>query len=90
VQKQGIWLIWIGSLAAMLFGSGWIATLGQWAFGLTLVAHIVEFIVQRSLFRRAGGSMLHHFVQTLIYGFFHWKPIVERFESQEPSQPTDR
>lgn len=85
MQKQSVWLLWIGSLAAMLFGSGWIATIGQWAFGLTFVAHIVEFILHRSLFQRAGGSMLHHFVQTLIYGLFHWTPIKERLEAEEAS-----
>jgi hypothetical protein len=81
VQKQSVWLIWIGSAAAMIFGGGWISTIGQWAFGLTLIAHIVEFIINRSVFQRAGGSMLHHFAQTLIYGLFHWKPIKDRMES---------
>ncbi|MBJ18474.1 MAG: hypothetical protein CL933_03530 [Deltaproteobacteria bacterium] len=85
MQKQSVWIIWIGSLAAMLLGSGWIETVGRWAFGLTLVAHIVEFIIYRSLFQRAGGSMGHHFVQTLIYGLFHWTPIKERLEAEEVS-----
>jgi hypothetical protein len=81
MQKQGVWVIWVGSLAAMVFGSGWVATVGTWAFGLTFAAHIVEFFVYRSLFERADGSMSHHFVQTLIYGLFHCKPIMERLES---------
>lgn len=83
MQKQSVWIIWIGAAAAIVFGSGWVATVGQWAFGLTFVAHIVEFVMNRSLFRRAGGSMLHHFVQTLIYGLFHWTPIKRRLESEE-------
>jgi hypothetical protein len=33
----------------------------------------------------AGGSMGHHFVQTLIYGFFHWKPL----EDSEPATDQD-
>jgi hypothetical protein len=80
-MKQSVWVLWIGSLAAMLLASGWIATVGQVFFWLTLVAHIVEFFMKRPLFERAGGSMGHHFVQTLIYGLFHWKPIEERLES---------
>ena len=64
----------------MILGSGWVATAGQWAFGLTFVAHIVEFVMNRSLFERAGGSMGHHFVQTLIYGLFHWQPIKDELE----------
>jgi hypothetical protein len=93
MQKQGVWVIWIGSIAAMLLGSGWIATIGQWVFGLTFLAHVVEFFVFRSLFERAGGSMLHHFVQTLIYGLFHWTPIKQRLEAEvkakAESQPAD-
>ena len=82
MQKQSVWVLWIGSLAAMLLGSGWVATAGQWVFGITLVAHLVEFVVFRSLFERAGGSMGHHFVQTMIYGLFHWTPIKERLEQE--------
>ena len=82
MAKHSIWFVWIGSVAAMVFGTGWLATIGQWVFGLTLLAHIVEFIVLRSLFERAGGSMGHHFVQTLIYGLFHWTPIKQRLDSE--------
>jgi len=82
MQKQSIWVFWIGSLAAMMLGSGWIATIGQWVFGLMFLAHVVEFIVHVSLFQRAGGSMSHHFVQTLIYGLFHWTPIKERLGAE--------
>ena len=70
--------------ATDLFGSGWISTVGQWAFGLIFAAHIIEFIVHRSLFEKAEGSMGHHFVQTMIYGLFHWTPIKQRLESEEP------
>ncbi|MCP4038809.1 MAG: hypothetical protein GY944_01200 [bacterium] len=85
MQKQSVWILWIASLAAMLFGSGWVVTAGRWTFGLTLLAHVVEFIVYRSLFERAGGSMFHHFVQTMIYGLFHWTPIKERLEAGDAS-----
>jgi len=85
MQKQSVWVLWIGSLAAMFFGSGGVATAGQWVFGLTFLAHVVECIVYRSLFERAGGSMFHHFVQTMIYGLFHWKPIKERLEAEQAS-----
>lgn len=83
MQKQSVWVIWVGSVAAMMFGSGWVVTAGQWAFGLVLVAHVVEFIVYRSLFERAEGSMGHHFVQTMIFGLFHWTPIKEQLEAED-------
>jgi hypothetical protein len=75
--KYSVWVIWFGSLAAILFVGGWVGTVGYVVFWLTLVVHVVEFFMNRSVFERAGGSMGHHFVQTLIYGLFHWKPIKE-------------
>ena len=83
--KYSVWGIWIGALAAMFFGSGWVVTAGHLTFWLTLGAHIVEFAVNRSLFERAEGSMGHHFVQTLIYGLFHWIPIKQRLANEEPA-----
>ena len=87
MQKQSVWVIWIGSLAAMFIGSGWVATIGQWAFGLTFLAHVVEFVLKRGVFEQVGGSMGHHFVQTMIYGLFHWKPLEEGL-AEEASAPS--
>lgn len=75
MAKYSVWIIWIGGAAAILFGSGGVSTAGHIAFWLTLAAHVVEFLVKRPLFEKVGGSMGHHFVQTLIYGLFHWKPL---------------
>ncbi len=79
-MKYGVWILWAGSAAAIALGSSWVATAGKLVFGALLVAHLAEFLIKRPLFARAGGSMAHHFVQTLIYGFFHWKPIQDRLE----------
>lgn len=81
-KKLGVWALWIGCLAMMLLGSGWVAILGHAVFWFTLVAHVVEVFMNLELFRRAGGSMAHHVVQTLIYGLFHWTPIKERLEAE--------
>ena len=80
MAKQSVWLIWIGSLAAMWLGEGTVRQLGSGVFWLTAIAHLIEFVVHRSLFRKAGGSMTHHFVQTMIYGLFHWTPIKREIE----------
>ena len=80
MQKQSVWVLWIGSLAAYLLGSGWISTIGGGLFALLLIAHLVEFFMNYSLFQKAGGSMVNHFVQTMIYGLFHWTPIKEERE----------
>lgn len=77
MQKQSVWILWIGAVAAMLLASGWLATIGRWVFWLLIVAHLAEFILKRDVMARAGGSMGHHFVQTMIYGLFHWKPLEE-------------
>jgi len=85
MQKQGVWVLWIGSLAAFALGSGWVAVVGQWVFGLTAVAHVAEFLWKRPLYARVGGSMGHHFVQTMIYGLYHWKPLEEAQQARESS-----
>ena len=84
MAKHSVWVLWIGSIAMMLFGGEGMASVGRWAFGLTFVAHVFEFVLNRSLFERAGGSMGHHFVQTLIYGLFHWAPIKRELEGDSP------
>jgi len=81
-KKHGVWLLWVGSLGMMLLGTGWVSTVGHVAFWVTLVAHIVEVFMNLDLFRRAGGSMPNHVVQTLIYGLFYWTPIKERLEAE--------
>ncbi len=76
--KYSVWVLWFGSAAAAMWGSGWVSIVGHLAFWSTLLGHVAEFLVKRSLFERAGGSLASHFVQTLIYGLFHWKPIQDR------------
>jgi len=73
--KYSVFVIWIGSAAAAIFGGPTAAGIGQLVFLGTLVAHLAEFVWKRSLFERVGGSASHHFVQTMIYGLFYWKPI---------------
>jgi len=77
MQKQGVWILWIGCLVAMFLVGGVIGTVGRVVFWLLVVVHVAEFFVKRDVFARAGGSTFHHFVQTLIYGMFHWKPLEE-------------
>jgi hypothetical protein len=80
-SKYAVWAIWIGGGAAILLGRGWVATAGHVAVWATLVAHVVEFVAMRPMLKRAGGSMGQHFVQTLIYGLFHWMPIKKRLDA---------
>jgi hypothetical protein len=84
--KHSVWVIWLGAAGAIFLGTGWVSTLGHFVFWGTLAAHAVEFIVKRPVMQAAGGSMAHHFVQTLIYGLFHWKPLEERGRAGRPER----
>ena len=73
----------MGSPAVALWGQGWIAVLGAAVFLLTLGAHLAEFFAYRPMLERAGGSMRYHFVQTLLYGFFHLVPVQSELAERE-------
>jgi hypothetical protein len=77
-MKQSALGMWFLFLAGMVLGSGWVASLASFAFWATALVHLVEFFVKRSVLEKAGGSMGQHFVQTMIYGLFHWKPLEEQ------------
>ena len=77
MQKNqiGTWIFYGACLLSLLFVQGWPATVAGWALGGVLAIHVVEFFVKRDVMAKAGGSMGGHFVQTLLYGLFHWKPL---------------
>ena len=77
MNKQGVLVLWVVVIVAGALGSGWVATVGQLLFWLLVATHVAEFFLKRSVLEAAGGSMGHHFVQTLVYGMFHWKPLEE-------------
>lgn len=77
-MKQSALVMWFIFLAGMILGSGWFASLATFAFCAIALIHVVEFFVKKSVLEKAGGSMGQHFVQTLIYGLFHWKPLEEQ------------
>jgi hypothetical protein len=83
-MKQSVWVIWLGAAAAIVLGSGGVSTAGHVAFWALLVVHLVEFVVKRPVMEAAGGSMSHHFMQTLIYGLFHWKPLEDAARAADP------
>ena len=72
---------WIGSVALWWLASGWLSMAGQVTFWLLLVSHPLEFIAKRKLFVRLGGSMGQHFVRTMIFGLFYWRPLEKQLEA---------
>lgn len=77
-MKHGVLVLWFGSLAAMFLGEGDIAGTGRLVFWGTAAAHLLEYAWKRSLFLEVGGDQTGHFLQTMVYGLFYWKPIEDR------------
>jgi uncharacterized protein YhhL (DUF1145 family) len=83
-QKIGLLVIWVLSGYCVLAGGeSLLYALGRLVFWLMLVVHAIEFVVMRRVFERSGGSMFHHFVQSLIYGLFHWSPLREKLREAD-------
>ena len=76
-NKTVVLVVWAACAVAMTFLSGVLSTVGSTLFWLMVVAHLVEFVLKKGVMQKAGGSLGHHFVQTMLYGFFHWKPLEE-------------
>lgn len=77
--------MWFVLLAGAVFASGWVQTASNIVFWLIGAIHLAEFFAKRTVLERAGGSMVNHFVQVLMYGVFHWKPL----EEQQAASATD-
>jgi hypothetical protein len=75
MNKNSVWILYIGCALAILLTDGVIATGAWWLIAILVVVHFAEFVLKRDVMTRAGGSMGNHFVQTMIYGFLHWKPL---------------
>lgn len=50
-----------------------------WAIAVTLLAHVLEFVLFQKRIRRAARttrtSLAYHFVQTLLYGLLHVRSL---------------
>ena len=77
-SRYSVWVLYFAIALGMLLSDGWIYTAAAWVLVIVLLAHGVEFIMKRDVLSKAGGSMGYHFVQTMIYGLFHWKPLEEQ------------
>ena len=76
-NKIVVLVVWVACIVAMNASLGWISTIGAGMFWLMLIAHVVEFVIKKSVMEKAGGSLGQHFAQTLLFGMFHWKPLEE-------------
>lgn len=68
--------VWLFSAGCFVVGTD--STLAWWGrltFYLMVAAHLGEFLVFRSVFEKAGGSMGSHAWQTLAFGFLHIQDV---------------
>lgn len=82
-SRYSVWVLYLAIALGMLLGSGWVYLVAAWALPIVLLTHLVEYFMKRDVFEKAGGSMGYHFVQTMIYGLFHWKPLEEEQAKEE-------
>ena len=82
--KIALGAVWVYA-ALCLFLPLPLAAVGQTVFWVMLVVHVVEFIVMQSTFRKAGGSLGHHFAQTLLFGMFHLRTVRARADEEPAS-----
>lgn len=68
--------LWVACLVSFLLpeGSFW-ATYGPRLFVALVLAHALECLLFLPRLRRAGGSLGHHLVQTMLYGIVHVRTL---------------
>jgi uncharacterized protein YhhL (DUF1145 family) len=70
--KLAVLALWI--VAAVLFFSGWEGP-GRFLLPALVLVHAVECVVFLPRLRAAGGSLVQHLVQTLLFGFVHVRTL---------------
>lgn len=74
--KTAIIPLWVWAIASLAVPESTpLAHVGVWIGGVTLAAHVVECVVMKKTFEKAGGSMGSHIAQTMVFGFGHWLPL---------------
>ena len=78
-MKAAVIGLWVACLAsfALPAGSFW-ATYGPRLFVALVLAHAIECAIFLPRLRRAGGSLAHHLVQTLLFGIVHVRTLPAR------------
>jgi len=68
--------LWLACLVSFFLpeGSFW-ADNGPRLFVALVLAHVLECAIFLPRLRRAGGSLAHHFVQTMLFGIVHVRTL---------------
>ena len=75
-MKFAVLVLWAACLAAFFLpATSPLAVPGQRLFWGLVIVHAIECVVFLPRLRRAGGSLAHHLVQTMIFGMFHARSV---------------
>ena len=75
-MKFAVLVLWAACLAAFFLpATSSLALPGQRLFWGLVIVHAIECVVFLPRLRRAGGSLAHHLVQTMIFGMFHARNV---------------
>ena len=75
-MKHAVLVLWAACLAAFFLpATSPFAVPGQRLFWGLMIVHAIECVVFLPRLRRAGGSLAHHLVQTMIFGMFHARSV---------------
>mgnify|MGYP000070412565 CR=1 FL=1 len=66
------------AIAAAIKGEddSWIQFLGKWTLKGLFGIHLLEYVIIYVFMRRLPHS-LHHFINTMLFGFKHWLPLLK-------------
>jgi uncharacterized protein YhhL (DUF1145 family) len=70
------WLVYVLNFFVPWFASG--RTIIFWAGNVMAIAHLFEFLIKRKPLHEAGESGVDSFVQTMLYGFLYWQPLLKK------------
>jgi uncharacterized protein YhhL (DUF1145 family) len=75
-MKVAVLVLWAACIAAFFLpATSSLAVPGQRLFWGLLIVHAIECVVFLPKLRRAGGSLAHHLVQTMLFGILHARNV---------------
>ena len=83
--KVVLGVVWIwGLLSFFVVPGSAVSSAGRIVFCLLVAIHAVECLAFLPRFRRAGGSLPGHLLQTFAFGFLHVASVKDPGPSQTP------
>lgn len=74
-MKLAVILLWMVSAVVFFLPTSVWDGPGRFLFPALVIVHAVECVVFLPRLRAAGGSLGHHLVQTMLFGFVHLRSL---------------